>query len=81
LKFSFWKKYILKDSIFAFIDFFSLIFFSGENFNISENTIINVEAAKVLWYPGHVQGSYIFDEDVIKTCSIVLLTCQNKYYQ
>jgi hypothetical protein len=45
-----------------------LIFFLGENFNISENTIINVEAAKILWYPGHVQGSYIFDEDVTKTC-------------
>jgi hypothetical protein len=68
LKFSFWQKYILEDLIFAFIDFFSLIFFLGENFNISENTITNVEAAKVLWYPGHVQGSYIFDEDVTKTC-------------
>jgi hypothetical protein len=37
-------------------------------YNISENTIINVEAAKVLWYPEHVQGSYIVDEDVTKTC-------------
>jgi len=59
---TFWNS--LKDSVFSFTKVCALKKIFLENFSISENNVISVEAVKVLWYSHlpklHLDGSDLY---------------------
>jgi len=59
---TFWNS--LKDSVFSFTKVCALKKMFFENFRISENNVISVEAVKVLWYSHlpklHLDGSNLY---------------------